>query len=89
MAVAEPPIETPARIEPCLLDDVEPAIVDLVAALSSASQALESRLHPRPLSRVLGMAWRASSRRWAERAREGRAPYRAVDGQTKILQNVI
>ncbi|MHB8884428.1 MAG: Fic family protein [Methylovirgula sp.] len=39
--------DTPSRIEPCLLDEIEPEIVDLVAAISSASQALGGRLHPR------------------------------------------
>jgi Fic family protein len=39
--------ETPARIEPCLLDETSPAIVDLVAALSAASNTLGARLHPR------------------------------------------
>ena len=40
-------VETPSRIEPCLLDEVEAGIVDLVSAISSASQALGARLHPR------------------------------------------
>ena len=39
--------ETPGRIEPCLLDEVQPGILDLVTSLASASQALGSRLHPR------------------------------------------
>ena len=41
------PIEAPSRIEPCLLDEVEAGIVDLVSEISSASQALGARLHPR------------------------------------------
>ena len=39
-------IETPSRIEPCLLDDLNPGILDLVAQLSRASEALGNRLHP-------------------------------------------
>lgn len=41
------PIESPSRIEPCLLDDMTAEIVDLVASLAAASNALGSRLHPR------------------------------------------
>lgn len=40
-------METPYRIEPCLLENPSTEIVDLVAALSSASQRLEQGLHPR------------------------------------------
>ncbi len=40
-------IEASSRIEPCLLDEVGAGIVDLVSAISSASQALGMRLHPR------------------------------------------
>ena len=40
-------IETPSRIEPCLLEDTRPAIVDLVASLSAASSRMGARLHPR------------------------------------------
>jgi Fic family protein len=39
--------ETPSRIEPCLLDEVGPEIVDLVASVSAASSNLGKRLHPR------------------------------------------
>jgi Fic family protein len=42
--------ETPARIEPCLLDETGPEIVDLVARLSASSSKLGSRLHPRTAS---------------------------------------
>jgi Fic family protein len=42
--------ETPARIEPCMLDETSPEIVDLVAGLSSASSRLGSRLHPQSAS---------------------------------------
>ncbi len=40
-------IETPARMEPCLLDEASVEIVDLVAALAGATNALGARLHPR------------------------------------------
>ena len=39
--------ETPARIEPCLLDEAGAEILDLVAVLSGAAQRLGARLHPR------------------------------------------
>lgn len=39
-------IEAPSRIEPCLLDETPPEIVDLVAALAGATSALGARLHP-------------------------------------------
>src|SRR5208337_4016643 len=39
--------ETPARIEPCLLDTSSPEIVDLVASLSGAAHRLGARLNPR------------------------------------------
>jgi Fic family protein len=41
------PDETPARIEPCLLDEVGPELLDLVANLSAAAASLGGRLHPR------------------------------------------
>ncbi len=75
MALGETLIEAPGRIEPCLLDEVEPAIVDLVAALSRASQALGARLHPRSaeglaeLVRVMTCCQRAPSGRGAARRR--------------------
>jgi Fic family protein len=40
-------IETPSRIEPCLLDEVNAEIVDLVASLAGATNSLGARLHPR------------------------------------------
>ncbi len=40
-------IETPGRIEPCLLDEANAEIVDLVASLAGATSALGARLHPR------------------------------------------
>ena len=42
-----PSEETPARIEPCLLDTSGSEIVDLVASLSGAAHSLGARLHPR------------------------------------------
>ena len=39
--------ETPARIEPCLLDTIHPEILDLVTSLSGAAHSLGARLHPR------------------------------------------
>jgi len=44
MAILE---ETPSRMEPCLLDETSPAILDLVASLSGATHALGARLHPK------------------------------------------
>ncbi|MBC7799587.1 MAG: Fic family protein [Gemmatimonadaceae bacterium] len=38
--------ETPARMEPCVLDEISAEVLDLVAALSKATGALGSRLHP-------------------------------------------
>ena len=40
-------IESPTRIEPCLLDEAGTEIVDLVAELSAAAHTLGARLHPR------------------------------------------
>ncbi|MEI7608215.1 MAG: hypothetical protein WCJ64_12640 [Rhodospirillaceae bacterium] len=37
----------PSRTEPCLLNEAGVEIVDLVAALSGATQKLGARLHPR------------------------------------------
>src|SRR5271166_4831758 len=42
--------ETPARIEPCLPDEAGSEILDLVAALSAATNTLRARLHPRSAS---------------------------------------
>ena len=42
-----PTEETPSRIEPCLPDETSPEILDLVAALSAATNSLGARLHPR------------------------------------------
>ena len=42
-----PPEETPSRIEPCLLDEIGPELLDLVAKLSGEATGLGARLHPR------------------------------------------
>ena len=39
--------EAPSRIEPCLLDEAGSEILDLIASLSGAAQALGGRMHPR------------------------------------------
>lgn len=41
------PEETPARIEPCLLDEAGTELLDLIAGLSTATASLGARLHPR------------------------------------------
>jgi Fic family protein len=41
------PEETPARIEPCLLDEAGAELLDLIAGLSTATASLGARLHPR------------------------------------------
>jgi Fic family protein len=40
-------VETPYRIEPCLLENIPIAITDLIANLSTSSERLAGRLHPR------------------------------------------
>jgi len=42
-----PVLETPARIEPCLLEESSERIADVTAELSAASERLGARLHPR------------------------------------------
>ncbi len=39
--------ETPPRLEPCLPESLEYSIVDLIASLSTASERLGNRLHPK------------------------------------------
>jgi hypothetical protein len=41
-----PTEETPSRIEPCLPDETSPEILDLVAALSAATNSLGARCIP-------------------------------------------
>jgi Fic family protein len=41
------PLETPSRIEPCLLESMPVEITDLIASLSAATERLGGRLHPR------------------------------------------
>ena len=43
-------IETPSRIEPCLLESIPIGITDLIANLTASSERLASRLHPRTAS---------------------------------------
>lgn len=42
-----PLLETPARLEPCLLEESSERIADAIAELSAASERLGARLHPR------------------------------------------
>ncbi|MDP1771164.1 MAG: Fic family protein [Methylobacter sp.] len=42
-----PPIETPCRIEPCLLDGIPIGITDLIANLTTSTERIAGRLHPR------------------------------------------
>ena len=39
--------ETPPRLEPCIPESLEYSIVDLIASLSTASERLGNRLHPK------------------------------------------
>lgn len=48
-------IETPARIEPCFLENAGAELLDLVAEISTASAALGARLHPRTASSLAGL----------------------------------
>lgn len=41
------PIESPYRIEPCLLENIPIGIADRIAELTSLSEQLGARLHPR------------------------------------------
>lgn len=41
------PIETPCRIEPCLLESIPIGITDLIANLTTSTERLAGRLHPR------------------------------------------
>ena len=40
-------LETPSRIEPCLLEQTSPELVDLIATLAAAAERIGARLHPR------------------------------------------
>lgn len=40
-------VETPARIEPCLLEESSEEVTDLIADLATAAERLGARLHPR------------------------------------------
>jgi hypothetical protein len=48
-------IESPSRMEPCLLDEANAEIVDLVAALADATNALGARLRPRSAAGLAGL----------------------------------
>lgn len=41
------PIETTYRIEPCLLENIPIGITDLIANLTTSSERIAGRLHPR------------------------------------------
>lgn len=41
------PIETPYRIEPCLLENIPIGITDLIANLTTSTERIAGRLHPR------------------------------------------
>jgi Fic family protein len=41
------PIETPYRIEPCLLESIPVGLTDLIADLTTSSERIASQLHPR------------------------------------------
>src|SRR5882757_5063894 len=47
--------ETPARIEPCFLDEAGAEIIDLVASLAGAAHTLGSRLHPSSAAGLAGL----------------------------------
>lgn len=40
------PVETPWRMEPCLLEESSETVADLIAEISAAAERLGSRLHP-------------------------------------------
>ncbi len=48
-------IETPSRIEPCLLESIPIGITDLIANLTASSERLASKLHPRTASSLAEM----------------------------------
>ncbi len=47
MPAVERPIETPSRLEPCLIEEARGELLDLVAELPAAANRLAARLHPR------------------------------------------
>jgi Fic family protein len=49
------PLETPARIEPCLLETLPSDLVDVIAELSSAASTLAARLHPTSAASLAGL----------------------------------
>jgi Fic family protein len=48
-------IETPQRIEPALLEEPNPAIIDIVAELSAAAATLGKALHPRTAANLASL----------------------------------
>ncbi len=55
MTSANDVIETPSRIEPARLEETPEQVADAVAALSSASAALGTRLHPATAGNLAGL----------------------------------
>jgi len=47
MIVADTLLETPSRIEPCLLESARGPLLDLLPELSAAASTLSARLHPK------------------------------------------
>ncbi len=47
MPVADTLVETPSRIEPCLLESAHGPMLDLLPELSAAASTLSARLHPK------------------------------------------
>ncbi len=45
-------IESPSRIEPCLLETIPVEITDLIASLTSATERLGHRLHPQTMANL-------------------------------------
>jgi Fic family protein len=43
-------IEMPYRIEPCLLENIPIGMTDLIASLTTSSERLANRLHPRTVA---------------------------------------
>ncbi|MFZ4604159.1 MAG: Fic family protein [Caulobacterales bacterium] len=42
-----PTLETPSRLEPCLLEEARGELLDLVSGISAAATSLSARLHPK------------------------------------------
>lgn len=48
-------LETPSRIEPCLLDVIDPPLADVIAELPAKAQRLEHALHPDTAASLRGL----------------------------------